>query len=220
MKNQFILINLLPYREKLKKEKLKKFGMLVASFSVVSIGLLTLGHLFISFEMSNQKVRNEYVNKVNTDLDKQIKEISNLKEEIKVTLEKRRVVEALQVNRSDLVNILNEISNQLGDGITLKTVKQTGKLLTITGKTQSNSKVSRYMNNLEKNNIFTNANLIEIKLSNPPPSTNNPNTQGNKKGVIEDTSVYSDFIITVEINKEDLLKEIEKEKTKSTNTKK
>lgn len=129
----FIIINLLPYRDKIKKDKLRQFGLLMAFFVLVAGAVIFSGHTILSFKISSQESRNKYIENKNEGLDKQIKEISNLKDEIKETLAKRQVVESLQVNRSDTVTILNEISKQIPEGMLLKSVKQSLEKITIVG---------------------------------------------------------------------------------------
>jgi type IV pilus assembly protein PilN len=144
----------------------------------------------LSLKVDGQLARNDFIVKENKKLDEDIKEISNLKEEIKQTLAKRKVVEDLQVDRSDVVNILNILSNQLPDGSSLKSVKQVGSKVTIIGMTQSNNKVSNYMTNLESSQFFTAATLIEIK------AIANPSKKLNAK--VADDQTYSEF--TIEVN--------------------
>lgn len=160
----FIIINLLPYRDKIKKDKLRQFGLLMALFVVAAGAVIFSGHTLLSLKISSQEARNKYVETQNENLDKQIKEIVSLKDEIKETLAKRQVVEGLQVNRSDTVTILNEISKQLPEGMVLKNVKQVLDKITVVGVTQSNAKVSNYMSNLEQTKAFENAQLVEVKL--------------------------------------------------------
>lgn len=191
----FIVINLLPYREKIKKEKLKVFSILIGAF-VIAAGLVVFtASTYLGLQIDGQKERNKYVESQNKKLDDQIKDISGLKDEIKDTLAKRQVVENLQINRSDAVSVLNELSKQLPEGVVLKTVKQTGNKIIITGTTLANSKIASYMNNLDNTPIFENPQIIEIKLVNAPAVQNGP--KGSKK-VLEDIK-ESDFLIMVDL---------------------
>lgn len=161
--NGYTFINLLPYREKIKKEKIKQFSFLMGLFTLLTIFIIFIIYSSLSLEIEQQKLRNNYIAQQNKKLDQNIKEIVTLKEEIKETLEKRKVVEDLQINRSDMVSILNSISQQLPEGVTLKKVTQLDKKVTLTGFTLSNNKVSNYMTNLAKTDIFVNPELVEIK---------------------------------------------------------
>lgn len=159
----YIVVNLLPYREKIKKQKTQQFFGVVILFAVAAFGFVLAGSGYLSVQESNQEARNKFIEKQNTELDKQIVEIGTLKETIAETLAKRRVVESLQVNRSDGVNILNELSVQMPEGIKLISVNQTGNKITIIGNTSSNSKISTYMTALEDTPVFKDAQILEIK---------------------------------------------------------
>ena len=83
---------------------------------------------------------------------------------------RKKVVETLQSNRSDVVHLLDELARQLPEGIYLKTIKQAGNRVTINGYTQSQARVSTLMRNLEASPYLENANLIEIKSVQTPGS--------------------------------------------------
>ena len=82
--------------------------------------------------------------KANTDLDKQIADIKDLKDQINNVLERKHVVENLQTNRSQAVVILDELTRQLPEGIYLKSIKQAGNLITIDGVADTNARVAHW----------------------------------------------------------------------------
>jgi len=191
----YVFVNLLPYREKNKKEKIQNITLYLVMYALISITLIVLAYSFYSFEIDNQKDRNSYIEKQNKKLDDKIKEIADLKDNIKQTLEKRKVVEVLQVNRSDAVNLFNNIANLLPEGTSLKTVVQKeedGKdKITITGMTQSNNKVSEYMTSLEKAG-YVNPYLVETKAI---------QTTKKQGGKVVDDIMYNEFTIFVYLPK-------------------
>jgi len=73
------------------------------------------------------------------------------------------VVETLQGNRSEVVHLLDQLVRQLPDGVYLKSVRQTGSRVTITGLTQSQARVSTLMRNLESSPQLESPGLVEIK---------------------------------------------------------
>lgn len=191
----YVFVNLLPYREKNKKEKIQNITAYLVMYALIAISFIVLAYTYYSLEIDNQKDRNLYIEKENKKLDNKIKEIADLKDNIKQTLEKRKVVEILQVNRSDAVNLFNNIANELPEGTSLKTVNQKeedGKdKITITGITQSNNKVSEYMTKLEKAG-YMNPYLVETK------AVQTTKKQGNK---IVDDMLYNEFTIFVYLPK-------------------
>ena len=81
-------------------------------------------------------------------------------------LARKKVVETLQSNRSEVVHLLDELVRQLPDGVYLKAIKQKGPRVTINGYTQSQARVSTLMRNLEASPNLENR-LVEIKAVQP-----------------------------------------------------
>lgn len=201
----FVLINLQPYREKIKKEKIRQSALLMGFFVLLGMASVFLVNKAIDSQISTQESRNEFIKKKNSELEAQIKDISNLRENIKETLAKRRVVESLQVNRSDGVIILNELAKRLPDGTLLKSLKRVGNTITIIGQTQSQSKVSSYMTSLKEYELFGDPKLVEIKAVDviTPPRTNKKDDKG-------DTVKFNEFTILLPIKT--IAVEVEEEK--------
>jgi type IV pilus assembly protein PilN len=85
-------------------------------------------------------------------------------------LARKQVVETLQANRSEAVHLLDQLVRQLPDGIYLKSVKQAGPKVTVSGYAQSNARVSTLMRNIEASPWLGTPELVEIKLV-PAPGT-------------------------------------------------
>jgi type IV pilus assembly protein PilN len=155
-----IRINLLPHREERRKARQKQFGVLAAASAVLALGLAALVWYFLNSQIDNQKVRNKYLTDEIAALDKKIKRI---REETAALLAKKQVVEGLQSNRSEPVYLLDQLLRQLPEGLYLKSIKQTGNKINVTGYAQSNARVAAFMRNIEASPYITAPNLAEIK---------------------------------------------------------
>jgi len=96
-------------------------------------------------------------------LDKQIEEIRKIREETASLLAKKQVVEGLQSNRSEPVQLLDQLLRQLPEGVYLKSIRQTGPRVNVVGYAQSNARVSTLMRNLGASPYLENPELVEIK---------------------------------------------------------
>ena len=76
--------------------------------------------------MTQQQANVAYMKGEIDKLDKQIEEIRKIREETASLLAKKQVVEGLQSNRSEPVQLLDQLLRQLPEGVYLKCVKQTG----------------------------------------------------------------------------------------------
>ena len=160
-----IRINLLPHREEKRKALRQQFYALSGLIAVLAILIVILVHGVIAGYISQQEGKNEFLKKEIAALDKEIDEIKRLKEQTNALLSRKGVIESLQGSRAETVQLFNEMARQVPAGIYLKTVKQTGNKIAITGVAQSNARVSTLMRNLEASPLLERPDLIEIKAA-------------------------------------------------------
>jgi type IV pilus assembly protein PilN len=170
-----VRINLLPHREQKRQARQRQFISLAASLVVLGLAIVALVHGVLTAQIDNQKDRNNLLKKEIAKLDEQIKEIDRLRDQIQAVLARKQVVETLQANRSEAVHLLDQLVRQLPDGIYLKTVKQAGPKVTVSGYAQSNARVSTLMRNIEASPWLGTPELVEIKLVPAPGSTKERN---------------------------------------------
>ena len=158
-----IPLNLLPHRAERRRAQQRQF-VIMAVFTVILGGfIVSVVHGIFSQRIEYQTRRNAYVEAEIAVLDKQIDEIKRLKEQTQALLARKRVVESLQSNRTESVRLLDQLVRQLPDGVFLKTVKQSGPKVNITGYASSNARVSTLMRNFEASAWLDSPALIEIK---------------------------------------------------------
>jgi type IV pilus assembly protein PilN len=158
-----IRINLLPHREIKRAQRQRQFLLLAGASVAAAVVMVVLVHGVISGLVERQGARNRYLEGEIAKLDKDIEEIKRLKEQTQALLSRKQVVEALQVNRTQAVQLLDQLARHLPEGIYLKAVKQLGVQVTINGYAQSNARVSTLMRNLEASPWLEFPNLVEIK---------------------------------------------------------
>jgi type IV pilus assembly protein PilN len=160
-----IRINLLPHRELKRAARRRQFNALLGITVAASVLTVVLGHSLIATRQANQDARNAYLEQEIAKLDEQIGEIKKIREQTQALLERKQVVETLQSNRTEMVHLFDQMIRLLPDGLYLKSFKQTGKTINITGYTQSSARVSTLMRSLEDSPLFEQARLIEIKAA-------------------------------------------------------
>jgi len=159
-------INLLPWREARRKAQRQHLGVLGGMVAV--LGLLVVGavHLSIAQYISAQSERNEYLKRENLRLDKEIEEIKKLKTEIAALLARKQIIERLQTDRAQAVYLLQELVQQVPDGVYLRSIKQSGLKINLLGYSQSNARVSTLMRNFAASPYLENPELVEIRATN------------------------------------------------------
>lgn len=159
-----IKINLLPHREAKRKERINAFyATLLMALVTGGLVVLAVGG-FIANKISIQNERNTFIKAENTRLDGEIKKIATLKQEIEALKARQQAVEDLQSDRNQPVYLMDELVKQTPEGIYLKSFKQNGQRVALTGYAQSNERVSELLRNLSNNSSWLERpDLIEIR---------------------------------------------------------
>lgn len=160
-----IPINLLPHRAERRKALQRQFFGLAAGVVAAGVVAVVLVHGVLAQRIESQDSRNTYLHTQIAELDKQIDEIKKLKEQTQAMLDRKKVVEALQTNRTEAVRLLDQLVRQLPDGLYLKAIKQTNEVVNIVGYASSNARVSTLMRNLDASPWLEQPKLVEIKAA-------------------------------------------------------
>ncbi|AVZ78083.1 fimbrial protein [Zoogloeaceae bacteirum Par-f-2] len=160
-----IRINLLPHREIKRKERRQQFYVVSGLMIVLGLAIAFAVHTVIGGFIERQDRKNQVFKTEIAKLDTEIAEIKRLREQIDALLARKRVIESLQSDRAQTVHVLNEMARQMPEGIYLKSIKQTARLITLVGYAQSNARVSHLMRALDESPYLTQPQLVEIKAA-------------------------------------------------------
>jgi len=158
-----IRINLLPHREEKRKARRQQFFALAGLLVALGGLIVFVVHTVIAGYISGQEEKNAFLKKEIAALDKEIDEIKRLKEQTEALLSRKQVIETLQANRAETVHLFNELARQVPDGTYVKSIKQAGPKINLTGFAQSNARVSTLMRNLDASPFLEQPSLVEIK---------------------------------------------------------
>ena len=158
-----VRINLLPHRQIRRAERQRQFNLMLVA-TVVAAGLLAfMIQTVIGSRISAQESRNARLSTAIAQLDKEIVEIKDLKQQISSVLERKEIVEKLQNDRSQAVILLDEIARQLPEGLYLRSIKQQGNQIELDGVADTNARVATLVRNLFSSKWMESPRLIEIK---------------------------------------------------------
>jgi type IV pilus assembly protein PilN len=156
-------INLLPWRETLRKEQQRQFISIAAGAAVLTAVIMVYIHIHVSGMINGQTARNNFLEQQITAVDKKITEIKELQSEKQQLIARMNIIQQLQSRRPEIVHVFDEMAREVPDGIYLTNIKQTGDSLLIEGVAESNARVSAFMRNLDASQWFKNPGLIVIQ---------------------------------------------------------
>jgi len=167
-------INLLPWREELRRERQRQFMISILMTSVLGVILVFAVGLVFNQRIDHQQARNQTIRTQIAGLETRIKRIEKLEQTRERLLSRKRVIEELQASRSLTVELMDKLAKSIPIGITLGTVRQQGMNVTLNGFSQSNARVSAYLQSLDVNDLFLDPQLSVVEASDRPPNPVEP----------------------------------------------
>ncbi len=168
-------INLLPWREELRKQRNKEFGVTAVVVGLLMGAIVGVVHFYYVQEIEFQQRRNALLASETAKLDKKIKEIKNIEGEKARLLARMQIIQQLQTSRPEIVHLLDEFVTTLPEGVYYTSVQQKGRVLSMQGVAQSNARVSSLMRQLDASDYLENPVLVQITAA-----------TGKRKGATED----------------------------------
>jgi type IV pilus assembly protein PilN len=163
-------INLLPWREEARRERQRQFLYSLMGTLVLGAILVLLVGMFFDQRISNQESRNQQLQQEINRLEQRIARIAELEKTRDRLLSRKQIIESLQASRSLTVELLDKLAKTIPVGITLSNVRQQGSNLTLLGSSQSNARVSAYLQSLEDMDLFVGPELQYVRASQNPAS--------------------------------------------------
>lgn len=156
-------INLLPWRETLKKEREIRLGIITAA-SLIFTGVMVLSiHIFYEGKISYQKSRNQYLQSEIKKVEAQIEEIKKLDEQKQRLIERMDVIQELEERRPQVVHLFDEIVKQVPNGVYFTNMTQKDDKITLEGVAQSDARVSSLMEKIEESQWLSNPKIYSIE---------------------------------------------------------
>jgi type IV pilus assembly protein PilN len=156
-----IKINLLPYREKEKKENLQRQIMILSGTLALFLLIILAVHLYFTMSIGNMEKEIRDAEAKLVVLDKKVGDIEGYKRDKKELEQKLGVINSLEKNRLFPVRMLDEL-NQLVPSreAWLEKLTQTGQQLRIEGMARDNGTVARFMKNMERASFVQSVELV------------------------------------------------------------
>lgn len=156
-------INLLPWREDLRKQRQQRFLMTMLLSLLVAAAVMFGWRLLVTSQIDYQKQRNEFLRAEIRKVDELLKEIEELDKVKARILARMQVIQDLQARRPEAVHLMDELVTTMPEGVHLDSITQTGQKVNLKGRAQSNARVSALMRNAEASPWLENPNLQVVQ---------------------------------------------------------
>ena len=142
-------INLLPWRDDLKKKKKNQFFAVLVLSSFVVLGLSYGGKMYVDSLIAAQQQRNQFLQTQTIILDRRIAEINQIKKE-KAELERRiKLIQELEEKRNYATRLFNTLADVVPAGIYLNNVTFANEQVDVKGMSESNNRLAKMMRNID-----------------------------------------------------------------------
>jgi type IV pilus assembly protein PilN len=156
-----IRINLLPYREKEKKEDIQRQIIIISGSLLLFLVILISGHLYLGMTISSLEKKIREADARLVVLNKKVGDIEVFKKDKKELEQNLAVINTLEVNRFFPVRMLDELNMVVPSrDVWLDRVIETGKDLRIEGVARDNGILARFMTNLERAGFVQSVDLV------------------------------------------------------------
>ncbi|MEM7083436.1 MAG: PilN domain-containing protein [Pseudomonadota bacterium] len=159
-------VNLLPWREELRKVRQKNFGLSAIGAALAGGVIIVSGMMLYSARIDHQNKRNKYLEDEIAILDRQIVSIKDLENDKAQLIARMEIIESLQTKRPEVVHLFDELAKAVPDGVHLNKITQSGSRITISGRAQSSTRVSAFMRNIDKSPWLTKPDLNVVETTN------------------------------------------------------
>ena len=157
-------INLLPWREEFRQEKKKEYISQLIGVCILAAVISWVWIYTMNNALEDQQARNNLLNSEIGLLDKQVKEINELKKKRRELLARMKVIQDLQGTRPIIVRYFDEFARSVPDGVFIVSLTRNENQLTIEGISESNNRVSDFMRRLNASSFFDAPNLRSVSV--------------------------------------------------------
>lgn len=190
-------INLLPWRQELRKQRQQEFVAIVLAVVGIAVGIVLFAHMALSKQVGDQLERNSYIRAEISTLDTKIKEIDELQKRREELLSRMKVIQDLQGHRPIIVRVFDEFVRSMPDGVYFRTVERKGDVFSIVGAAEGANQVSSLMRNLDASQWFKNPVLSKVAADKQPAAS--ATTSPKSKTETSNSTASNSFALSVEL---------------------
>lgn len=142
-------INLLPWRDELRKKKQEAFIIGIVLTVCTAIALIFGVRVYLDSLIAEQQDKKRIVLEKLAEVNLITAKIKDIEIQNSILQSKRSAIQELQKSRPEIVHFIDAIARVTPEGVFLTKLKQNNANVILNGKTESNARVSAFMRNVE-----------------------------------------------------------------------
>ncbi|WP_127025658.1 PilN domain-containing protein [Rheinheimera mangrovi] len=158
-------INLLPWREAARKQQQLNYLSVLAQVAVLTFVLMFFVYWLYQARVEGQISRNALLETEIKQLDKRIAKIRELEKQKAGLQQRMSLIEQLQRSRNLGTQIMDEVAKTVPAGVYLVSMDKKFNRLLVTGKSESNNRLSSLLRVIEQSPLLTQPVLEFIQAS-------------------------------------------------------
>ncbi|MBU0912133.1 MAG: PilN domain-containing protein [Gammaproteobacteria bacterium] len=158
-------INLLPWREAARKQQQMNYLTVLAQVAVLAFVLMFFVYWLYQARVEGQISRNALLETEIKQLDKRIAQIRELEKQKAGLQQRMSLIEQLQRSRNLGTQIMDEVAKTVPAGVYLVSMDKKFNRLLVTGKSESNNRLSSLLRVIEQSPLLTQPVLEFIQAS-------------------------------------------------------
>lgn len=156
-------INLLPWREELRKEKQQEYLVILAGVALFAFVIVYVVSMFYDGALANQNGRNRFLESETKLLERRIKEIRDLQDARAQLVDRMELIQSLQGKRPVIVRIFDEVARSVPEDLYFVSLSVSDEDLTARGIAKSNNRVAALMRNFDESDWFADPQLVGVQ---------------------------------------------------------
>ena len=161
-----IRLNLLPHRTRRRQRREQRFHLMVLASLFISLAVLFAAAFALEEEVAAQRRLTQILQTEHLALDTQLRQSEEVQRRIAGLAERRHYLDALQWQRNDAVQMLDELARAMPAGVQLRSLKQNVRQITLHGHATTHQHIALLLDTLkEKSGLLRQIALHETRAS-------------------------------------------------------
>jgi len=157
------MINLLPWRENLRKKRRLQFIIILLISLILTIVIILIWHLFLVSKIKTQKLDNQYIKQQIAALQPKFLYILKLQQQKQQLLKQSKDIKILQKQDQKTIYLFKELANVVPAGVHLSELNKKNNAITLIGEGNLRTDIVELVENINQSKWFKNPVLQEMQ---------------------------------------------------------